>query len=183
MNKNTITEVVTGIVGLLDPLTSDERLRVVQASLTLLGESELDTSRLNGDEEASRMSTFTLSSKAEIWANQNSLSQDSIQKVFHVSDDIVDVIVSEIPGNDGIRKTLNAYVLTGITKLLISGDTKFDDKSARALCESLGCYNSKNHSTRLLKKGSLFTGSKDKGWMLTAPGLKHGAALVKDITK
>jgi hypothetical protein len=33
------------------------------------------------------------------------------------------------------------------------------------------------------ERGNEFTGTKEKGWSLTAPGLKRGAALVKEMTK
>jgi len=78
---------------------------------------------------------------------------------------------------------LNVYVMAGIAKLLEAGDPSFDDKTARDLCKSAGCFDNTNHSKYLVDKGNEFAGSKDKGWVLTAPGLKRGAALVKEISK
>lgn len=74
-------------------------------------------------------------------------------------------------------------MLVGIAKLLSSGDPSFDDKSARALCETSGCYDSANHAASLRDKGNEFTGTKDKGWTLTTPGLKRGAILIKELNK
>jgi hypothetical protein len=62
---------------------------------------------------------------------------------------------------------------------LTTGDATFDDKAARQLCDDLGCYDSANHSVFMGDKGNLLTGSKKLGWKLTAPGLKHGANLIK----
>jgi hypothetical protein len=73
--------------------------------------------------------------------------------------------------------------MAGIAKLLEAGDSSFDDKAARELCKSAGCFDNTNHSKYLGDKGNEFAGSKDKGWVLTAPGLKRGAALVKKISK
>lgn len=66
--------------------------------------------------------------------------------------------------------------------MLASGEAKFTDKEARALCTSAGCYDGPNHASTLKARGNWFTGSKEKGWVLTAPGLKHGAALIKGLT-
>ena len=65
--------------------------------------------------------------------------------------------------------------------MVATGDSAFDDKSARALCKGSGCYSDANHSVYIKAKGNKLTGSKDSGWKLTAPGLKFGAELVKQI--
>ena len=64
---------------------------------------------------------------------------------------------------------------------MISGEPKFSDKDARALCSSAGCYDPTNHAATLKSKGNWFTGTKEKGWVLTAPGLKHAATIVKNL--
>ena len=68
---------------------------------------------------------------------QNGLSWAQIQQVFHIADGAVEVIAPEIPGGSDKEKTYVAYVLLGLARLLESGNPFFDDKGARALCESL----------------------------------------------
>jgi hypothetical protein len=89
----------------------------------------------------------------------------------------------QLLGRNKKEQTYNAYVLVGIGQLLLTGDASFDDRAARSLCEKFGCYNSANHSTHLREKGNEFTGTKERGWTLTAPGLKRGADLIKDMHK
>ncbi|HWY71986.1 MAG TPA: hypothetical protein VNX88_25185 [Terriglobales bacterium] len=185
-NKKT-TEIVAEIVELLTPIESPERLRVIQASLTLLGEAfppgsfkvVEDRAVLTDTEEAHS----TLPARAQAWMKQNSVSLDELQQVFHFENGTADVIAGDVPGKSKKEKTYNAYVLAGLASLLSIGNPNFDDKSGRALCERLGCYDAPNHSTHMKEKGNEFTGSKDKGWGLTAPGLKRAAALVKEMTK
>ena len=45
-----------------------------------------------------------------------------------------------------------------------------------------GFFDGTNHM-KYMKGGNEFTGSKDKGWTLTAPGLKVGASLVTQLSK
>jgi hypothetical protein len=73
-------------------------------------------------------------------------------------------------------------VLTGISQLIATGDPKFDDKAARAVCKSMGCLDESNHTYNMKGKGNLLGGSKDSGWTLTGPGLKSGAELVKGLS-
>jgi hypothetical protein len=93
-----------------------------------------------------------------------------------------DIIAAEVPGKSNRERVRNAYVLFGISRLLATGTANFDDKLARGLCEKLGIYDRTNHM-KYMKGGNEFTGSKDKGWALTAPGLKHGAALIANLTQ
>jgi hypothetical protein len=179
--KNKLAEITTKMVDLLADLTPEERQRVTQAALTLLGNpppAESSGEEKGGDKELGAFSGLPLS-----WIKQNSLSSRELEQVFHVADGSMDVIATEIPGKSNREKTLNAYVLAGISRLLSSGKPNFDDKSARALCQSSGCYDAANHALTLKNKGNLFTGTKDKGWVLTAPGLKFGANLVKTLNK
>ena len=108
------------------------------------------------------------------------LTAVQIAHVFHRDGDDVKVIAT-IPGSTKRDQVVNAYVLSGIAKLLASGESKFDDKSARALCESGGFFDGTNHMKYM--KNSKFTGSKDKGWVLTTPGLEMGAALLSEIVQ
>jgi hypothetical protein len=179
--KNKTPNIVGKIVDILTPLTSEERQRVISASLMLLGETSVKSAsggKGDGGEEVNG-----LPDRARAWAKQNNLSLEDLQQSFHISDGKADVIAADIPGKNKKERTYNAYILAGIATLLSSGYPYFDDKTARALCETSGCYDSANHATYLKGKGNEFTGTKDKGWTLTAPGLKRGASLVKELSK
>ncbi len=114
---------------------------------------------------------------------QNSISTEQLQQVFHRGDGTVEVIAAQLPGRNKKDQTYSAYLLTGVGQLLLNGNPAFDDKAARALCETAGCYDPNNHSTILKDRGNEFTGSKDRGWTLTAPGMKRAADLIKDASK
>lgn len=184
----TITQITSSIVDMLSPLNSEDRGRVVQATLTLLGEAPIpspDRNAKSGSDVAGDCGHGVISSsKARAWVRQNGISEAELEQVFDISGDgTVGVIGFAIPGKSVKDKVLNAYIVQGISRLLATGDTAFDDKSARSLCEELGCYDPANHALYMKGKGTVLTGSKDKGWKLTAPGLKRGAELIKEIAK
>lgn len=182
------TEIMAEIVDLLSPLPSEDRHRVIQAALLLLGESAVPTiaklksgdaqHRGDGDGDGN---DDGWSAKTRTWVRQNGLTRDIIDQVFHEKDGVFGVIV-EPPGKSQREKSINAYILTGIATFLASGEPAFDDNSARDLCITSGCYSGTNHATYLKDRGNDFTGSKETGWSLTSPGLKRGAALLKGLS-
>lgn len=180
-------EIVGEIVSLLEPLDADNRARVVRASLVLLGEGqELAFSEKVNSEKASdpQFGGQELSGKperAQIWMRQNGVGQAEIEQIFHVGSEGVTVISAEMPGKNGAERTINAYLLCGIQRMLAEGSPSFDDKTARTLCEKAGCYDGTNHSKYMKTKGNLLTGSKGSGWELTAPGQKRAANLIKEM--
>ena len=182
----TPAEVMVEVVNLLTPLASEDRKRVVSAALTMLGETsiapEISQQKASIDIEVMNDGTALLP-RAKTWLKQNGLTSSDLEQVFHTSSAGVEYIAPDVPGNNSKEKTYNAYLLAGISKLLLNGEPNFDDKSARDLCRTLGCFNEGNHANYLKDKGNGLTGSKEKGWTLTAPGLKQAAGLVVTLSK
>ncbi len=183
-----IAEIAGKIFHLLEPLNSETRHNIIRASLTLLGETSTHGAAGGAALGATVGSApdptlIGLSPKGATWIKHSGLTLAQVERVFDISNQGVTVIASEVPGKSDKEKTHNAYVLQGVSRLLASGDPTFEDKDARKLCEDSGCYNKANHAVYMSAKGNVLTGSKKSGWRLTAPGLKHGADLVKQLTK
>lgn len=172
------SEIVGLIVNELAPLPSEERHRVVQASLTLLGESNVKP--IQPEAAALGFSGGELSPRAQIWAKQNGISTPQLENIFHLDDGLMQIIAAEMPGKNNKEKVRNTYIMVGLAQFLLTGDAKFDDNSARELCQKFGVYDSTNH-TKCMKGGNEFTGNSNKGWTLTAPGLKAAAGLVTSM--
>jgi hypothetical protein len=187
-NTSKITDITTKVVKLLSDLDSEARQKVIRASMTLLGETTFDLSSDGGANSGNGGGKPTstlpgLSPKANAWIKQNGLTVAQLEQVFDIDGGSAGVIAGSVPGKSSKDQTIAAYVLRGVAQLLATGDPTFDDKSARKLCEDLGCYNSANHAVYMNAIGNSIAGSKDKGWKLTAPGMKKGADLIKDMTK
>ncbi len=183
MSKINVAEIVGKLIEILTPLESEERLRVVQATMTLLGETKITppVDDIDGGLDNNEVKNLTV--RTQTWMKQNKISFEELQQVFHFDDGEVAIIASEIPGKDKKAKTYSAYILTGIAQLLLNGEAKFTDESARKLCQTSGVYDSKNHAKHLRNKKNEFTGTKDRGWTLTSPGLKRGGQLVKELSE
>jgi len=169
---------LTKVVEILSPLSSEERIRVIRAAMVLLGEA-VPPAGFTLDEPTGSLEG--LSARARLWMKQNSLTVEQLQQVFHLLEGAVEIIAPQLPGKNKKEQTYSAYILTGVGQFLLTGNASFDDKAARALCESSGCYDLANHSAILRDRGNEFAGSKDKGWTLTTPGLRRGAELVKEM--
>jgi hypothetical protein len=183
MTSVDLTEVVKQLVGILTPLSSEERKRTIAASFTLLGDGAVISKNLDvGTQQTGDELPAGLPPRVAPWMKQNDISMEELEQVFQIGADGVTVIASDILGKNDKEKTYSAYILAGVAKFL-AGSTTFDDTAARELCKSLGCFNRPNHAGYISEKGNEFTGSKDKGWTLTAPGLKRGAAIVKELNK
>lgn len=173
---------ISQLVKVLGPLDSEDRHRVIEASLVVLKEkpTNIASEKSSGVEEIAQIGELPM--RARSWMKQNALTADQLQQVFDFSSGTATVIAPEVSGKNNSEKTIKAYVLAGIAGLLSSGEATFADKDARALCETFGCYDNSNHSRYMKEKGNNFTGTKDSGWKLTAPGLKYGAVLVKEAS-
>lgn len=174
----TLVEIVGAIVNELTPLNSEERKRAIQAAMTLLGES--GAAEAESVDRRSVEGMETMPARVRSWLRQNSLSIEQVEQVFHINNNEVEII-AEIPGRNNKEKVRAAYILTGISNFLLTGEQRFDDVAARALCERVGIYDSTNHA-KYMKGGNEFVGSRNAGWTLTAPGLRQGAIFISELS-
>lgn len=183
---SSLAEATAKVVEVLNPFSSEERLRIVKASLTLLGD-EINTpsaqsrgskgSEKNedgGDSEISEVHKL-----AQQWMRKNGITSEQLEHCFHF--DNGQVIPIALPGNATSKReqTVNAYIAVGLASYLANGEASFSDANARKFCEQSGCYDIANHITAVKALKNRVTGSKSTGWKLTAPGLSAAADLVK----
>jgi hypothetical protein len=172
---------VTGLYDLLEPADPSERKKALKAAMAMLGDDTAVTDQKHAKQAVDDGDGSEYPVKARQWMKKYDVTEEHINNVFHVEKGSAEVVAHEAPGSSGKQKTINAYVLTGISQLIATGDPKFDDKAARAVCKSMGCLDEGNHAYNMKGKGNLLGGSKDSGWTLTGPGLKSGAELVKGL--
>lgn len=185
MAKPKLAEATTSVYEILEPFNENERSKIVGAAMMLLGqapvEARVPASTLPESRVASEGTEAVagVGAKARRWLSQNGITSSMLDQCFHLEADAPEV-VAEAPGTSAREKTANCYLLTGIAAFLKTDEPTFSDAVARALCEHVGCYDTTNH-TKYVKLGNRATGNKKNGWKILAPGLKEGAALVKQI--
>ncbi|MDD5586180.1 MAG: hypothetical protein PHY92_04385 [Alphaproteobacteria bacterium] len=183
MAKDTPSKVLADILSKLEPLSSEDRGRIMQAAFRFFAEKPEAVVKDHIVENIEVGEVGALPSQAQSWMKKNGLTAENIQQVFLIKGEDVEVIASKISGKNTQIKTLNCYLLAGLARLFSKGERSFEDKSARKLCEHFGCYDSTNHSKYMKEKGNVISGSKSKGWTLTGPGLVKGAELVKGLSQ
>ncbi len=183
-----LTEAMTKLVGVLSPLSQEERIRVVNASLTLLGEGASAAAKPGATQAgnlaggANLVSISGLSPQAGAWLSKHSVKQEDLEEWFYFDQDKVTPLALPGDATQRSQQVVNAYLVKGLAAFLATGDASFDDQDARDLCTHFGCYDKTNHSKVFKTFGNKFTGSKSSGWKLTAPGLNAAAALIKGNT-
>lgn len=181
-----LAQATTKVVDVLTGFSSEERLRIVKASLTLLGDDFSPQSRSSGGQsrfgqsaEGGDHDASEVHSQAQQWMRKSGVTLVQLEHCFHF--DQGKVLPIALPGNASSKReqTANAYLATGLAHYLASGDASFTDSDARNFCEQSGCYDSPNHAKSIKALKNKITGSKSTGWKLTAPGLTAVAELVK----
>lgn len=178
--------VANSIYDLLQPLEVADRMKAVNAALTLLGDPAIGGGGKRQqipeeDDGGSGGSYAEVHPKARGWLRKYRITTEQLEHVFQLDGDTVEIIADDVPGKSAKEKTIEAYIVTGIGHYLKTGETTFDDTTGRAVCKHIGCLNEGNHARYLALRGNVLGGSKKAGWKLTAPGLKRGAELVQAI--
>lgn len=186
--ETSVTDATAKVHAILEPLSSDERRRVTQAAMILLGEDARAVSATpptSSPKASAQPPTDGIEDPvdfpvpAQRWMSKHNLARERLEQFFHFDDNSVKPI--ELPGNvKGLReKTINTYLTLGAAALLQAGKPSFSDEDARNQCKEFGCYDMPNHAKHLKCFGNQIAGSKSKGWKLTAPGLVAAAHVLK----
>lgn len=184
---NSLAEATTKLVAILSPLGSEERIRVVQASLMLLGETSSFMNQSSGSQGAGQQdgndeeATPAMSQQGKVWMKRNNVTMEQLEHCLHFDGGKVEPIALPGSATKNVDKVISTYLITGLASFLASGEASFSDQTARGFCEHFGCYDGGNHSKNMKGLGNRITGSKSAGWKLTAPGMTAALALVRPV--
>lgn len=177
----TIIDIVSKIAALLEPLSEEERRKVVRMIAAYNGEATPAAESLMPEADAQE-DDLPVSSQARVWMKRHGISTEELEQVYHLGSEGIEIIASDIPGRSG-QQVRHVYLLSGIQQLLSDGRPVFADGAARAVCGSFGCYDPGNHSKYVASFKNEVSGNKERGWTLTTPGLKRAAELIKKIAE
>lgn len=181
-----LAEATAKVVEVLTTFSSEERLRIVKASLTLLGDEistlsapprgSKGTEQADGGGDSEDPGPHKI---AQQWMRKNGVTPEQLEHFFHF--DQGQVVPIALPGSATSKReqSANAYIAVGLASYLANGDSSFSDAEARKFCEQFGCYDIANHVKAVKALKNRVTGSKSMGWKLTVPGLSAAADLVK----
>jgi hypothetical protein len=172
------------LIEVLEPMSAEERRRNINAALTYFGDAGLESapkgarppSHVDGGDSGHFPPAIAGRMK------QHGISSDHAVHVFEFRDGEPFKVLA-VPGRGKKPQTLAMYHLVGLGTYLETGKRDFTDAIARDHCKMYGCYDSPNHASYLDQKHPAFTGDKDSGWMLTVPGIKVAAAIVKEVAE
>jgi hypothetical protein len=181
---NTLYEPTKGVIDILTDLSSEDRVKVIHAALTLLGDNpnvkiSAAKSTEHDDAASEEISTILTNSAVKAWVKKHKVSLEQLQHVFDFADGKAQPITLPGAATSKPDQTVNTYLIQGMAAFLSTGDPSFTDADARKSCENFGCYDYTNHTKNIKGFGNRITGSKKTGWKLTVPGLTAAAELVK----
>jgi hypothetical protein len=184
MVAKNITDVTGEVFGLLNPLSQEDRKRVVNAVFVLLGDPVADgasaaTERTNA---SAFLADSSFGAKARHWLTQHRLTKERLEKVFYFQDGRADIHLATGIGASRREQTMNCYLLVGAKAYLETDIPTFADRDAIALCKHTQVYDKNNHTTNRKALGNCITGSREDGLTLTGPGLKAAAELLLKIS-
>ena len=186
MGEDAARKALNAIVDALQPLPSADRKRAVLGALHFLEEDWVPLPRKKEEapeehaEEESSEVNGAFPPAAKTWMKKNELTAEDVESVFSFDNGKVNVI-ADVPGRGKRDKSIAIYTLVGLGTFLQTGERTFQDDAAREVCNTHSAYDQANHAATMREMKNELTGDKKDGWMITMPGLKKGAAIVKRI--
>jgi len=124
-----------------------------------------------------------ISPVAQKWLRRNGLSTKSLETIFSIGGDEIDLISESVPGGSKKSRMKSVALLANAAAYLASGAARITDEKFREALRHYDAYDPGNFATYLKDLGAELTGTKENGYALTPRGLAGAATLLKEITK
>jgi hypothetical protein len=150
-----------------------------QSLLPLVDKPKMPSPSDGGPDDAEDASN--LGSRARLWSSRHGVALAQVQHLFVDHGEGLELTLETLPGKTAKERVRNAYLLTGVMRLLQRDSSEFSDSHARDLCRRYACYDKTNHQKALRASATLFSGD-GQTWRLTPAGERVGAELVKSAS-
>ena len=189
-----ITEIAGKMYELLEPLSSEDRHKCIKATMVFLGEeivgsakpsthesSSAENNQPNGKHRPAIEIANDFGEKLKRWMVKHQVDRGALDNLFHIEQEVVELIADSVPGRSKKDKTINCYLLVGIKNLIQNDEARFADKEAMEFCQRTLSYDKNNHTAHRQALSSRASGDRSSGFSLTVPGLRDAAKLVKEM--
>lgn len=115
------------------------------------------------------------------WVKRANLNPISLQKLFSLGVDEIDLVANKVPGDSKKDRMKSVLLLKGIAAYLGTGVARITYEQLKEACLHYNGYDSGNFAAYLKSFAAEVGGSKETGFTLTARGLNSGTELVKEM--
>lgn len=161
-------------------ISAEERRRIFVAVATLCGDVQSQYelgAPPSAPPAAEELAGFPV--KAARWLSQNRIPPERMEEIFHIDGSNVELILVEMIGKSRREQTINCYLLEGLRSLIATGEPTLADSEVVALCKKYKCHDVANHAAYRRQSANYLAGDKDRGFVLSAPGLRAAAEIVR----
>ncbi|BAT59894.1 hypothetical protein GJW-30_1_02429 [Variibacter gotjawalensis] len=193
---------ISAVYAALKTLDPQARLRVLRYSSELLGldlspitEARDTAVSLPASEEGPSQTSFATSpplqehsddtdginAVALRWIKRNDLDTKSLQKLFSLGVEEIDLVARSVPGRSKRERMRNVMLLKGVAAYLGTGVARISHDQLKEACMHYNAYDSNNSAAYLKEFSPEVSGSKESGFTLTARGLTLATDLVREL--
>jgi hypothetical protein len=115
------------------------------------------------------------------WMRRSGLDPKSLQKLFSLGIDEIDLVASKIPGSSKKDRMRSVLLLKGIATYLGTGVPRVSYEHLKEACLHYDAYDAGNFAAYIKSFAAEVTGSKELGYTLSARGLTSGTEIVKKM--
>jgi len=116
------------------------------------------------------------------WMRRSGLSAKSLQSLFSLGIEEIDLIAKSVPGDGPKAKMRSVMLLKGIAAYLSTGVARMTHDDVKEACVHYSAYDNTNFSKYVKAFAAEVGGSKETGYTLTARGISDATELIKSMT-
>jgi len=115
------------------------------------------------------------------WMKRSGLNAQSLQKLFSLGIDDIDLVAKSVPGTSKRERMRNVILLKGVAAYLGTGVPRITYEQLREACLHYNAYDVANFARHLKSFAADVGGTKEAGLTLTARGLTAATDIVKEL--
>lgn len=120
---------------------------------------------------------------AQKWLRRNGLSAKSLETVFSIGGDEIDLISESVPGESKRSRMKSVVLLASAAAYLASGAARVTNDKLREALRHYDAFDGTNFASYLKGLAPEVSGTKENGYTLTPRGLASAATLLKEVAK
>lgn len=197
-------EAMSAVYAALKDLDQKVQLRVLRYTAEVLGltlsavSGGIEANSLSSDDDQAKgdhvvgpaptLPTIAVSEDIEginaialKWMKRSGLEPKSLQKLFSLGIEEIDLVAKSIPGSSKREKMRNVFLLKGIAAYLGTGVARMTHEQLKEACIHYGAYDGTNFARYIKEFAAEVSGTKEGGFTLTARGITAATDLIKEM--